>query len=237
MHARTEQPRLLLIETSGRVGYVAVAFGNDLGDVHVLDESRRHGRDLAPAVAAACAARGWRPRELDAVLVSRGPGSYTGLRVGIMSAKTFAYATGCVILGIETFAVIAEQAPPETGRLDIVADAQQQNLYVQSWQRDEARVWRPMAALAIVPASRWLAGLEPEVWVSGPGLKICEDRIPTRNSRVEQARREPKPASLLALGLRRWHAGEADDLWTMEPLYLRASNAEENWDKRAGDKK
>ena len=54
---------------------------------------------------------GWQPRDVQAVIVSRGPGSYTGLRVGIISAKTFAYATGCDLLAVDTFAALALQAP------------------------------------------------------------------------------------------------------------------------------
>ena len=83
----TVNARLLLIETSGRVGQVALADGPSVVGVRRLEESRHHARDLAPAVADLLAAASWTPRDLSAVAVSRGPGSYTGLRVGIMSAK------------------------------------------------------------------------------------------------------------------------------------------------------
>src|SRR4051812_21019798 len=86
-------PRLLLLETSQPVALVALADGDALGAVRRLDETRRHARDLAPAVADLLAAAGWRPRDLDGVAVGSGPGSYTGLRVGLMSAKALAFAT------------------------------------------------------------------------------------------------------------------------------------------------
>src|SRR5207253_4227955 len=92
------QPRVLILETSVRTGQVALAHGEELLGVLRLDEARRHARDLAPALAELLAQQGWKARELDAVFVSRGPGSYTGLRVGIMSAKTLSYATGCALL-------------------------------------------------------------------------------------------------------------------------------------------
>src|SRR4029077_5174847 len=121
---RRDEPRLLILETSGRVGRVALAEGANLSDVRTLDEARRAARDLAPAAAELCAARGWKVRELDGVLVSLGPGSYTGLRIGIMSAKTLAYASSCVVLGLPTFAVIARQAPPDAINIEVLADAQ-----------------------------------------------------------------------------------------------------------------
>ncbi|MCX7701506.1 MAG: tRNA (adenosine(37)-N6)-threonylcarbamoyltransferase complex dimerization subunit type 1 TsaB, partial [Gemmataceae bacterium] len=105
---RTDDPRLLVIDTSGRVGVVAVAWGDRILGERRLEETRRHARDLAPSVAELCQTAGWRVRELDGVIVSIGPGSYTGLRVGIISAKTLAYATGCVVLAIPTFRAIVE---------------------------------------------------------------------------------------------------------------------------------
>src|SRR5215210_1225790 len=104
--------RLLILETSHQPGVVALAENDGVRAERCLDEARRHARDLAPAIAALLAAQGWRARELDGVVVSRGPGSYTGLRVGVMSAKTLAYATGCRLLAVDTFAALAVQAPP-----------------------------------------------------------------------------------------------------------------------------
>jgi tRNA threonylcarbamoyladenosine biosynthesis protein TsaB len=225
-----QSPRLLIVETSGRVGQVAVALGGQLGEVRRLEESRRHARDLAPAAGQLCAARGWKLRDLDAVIVSLGPGSYTGLRVGLISAKTLAYATGCKLIGVETFAAIARQAPPEANAIEVIADAQQRKLYVQRWRRDGAD-WRPENFLAITTASEWLAELRPGTWVGGPGVRVCESSIPAANRILAAERREPSPESLLQLGLERWSNGAWDDLWKAEPIYLRPSNAEENWDR------
>src|SRR5262245_31163280 len=225
------EPRLLVLETSGRVGSVALALGGELGEVRRLEESRRHARDLAPAVKDLCASRGWKPRELDGVIVSLGPGSYTGLRVGIISAKALAFATGCAVLGIETFAAIARQAPPDAKCVDVVADAQQKKLYVQRWRREGAE-----GPLTIRPIAERLVTLEAGTRVSGPGVSLCEALIPPANPVVSPDRRDSLPSSLLQIGLERWRRGERDDPWKLEPLYLRPSNAEENWDRLKLDK-
>src|SRR5262249_4701410 len=131
-------PRLLILETSGKGGLVAVARGtNGLGELR-LEETRRHARDVAPFTSRLLGEQGWRPRDLDAVLVSVGPGSYTGLRVGLMAAKSLAYATGCALIGVETFTAIAQQVPAEVALVDILADAQQERVYVQSFRRGAA---------------------------------------------------------------------------------------------------
>jgi tRNA threonylcarbamoyladenosine biosynthesis protein TsaB len=228
------KPRLLLIETSGRAGWVAVAEGDRLCAARRLDEARRHGRDLAPAVAALLAEQGWQPRDVHAVLAGRGPGSYTGLRVGLMSAKVFAYATGCALIALDTFAIIAAQAPAEALLMEVIADAQQDKVYCQSYQRTApGDSPAPAAALAILPAAEWLARLRPPVWVTGPGLHLHRARLPAGIAVVDESLWGPQPQSLLELGLARYQVGQRDDVWSAEPLYLRPSSAEEKWQARA----
>jgi tRNA threonylcarbamoyladenosine biosynthesis protein TsaB len=225
-------PRVLILETSSRIGYVAVAQGDELRGVRRLEETRRHARDLAPAMKELLAEQTWRPRDVQSVIVSRGPGSYTGLRVGIMSAKTFAYAAGCTLIAVDTFAALALQAPPSVSRIDVLADAQQDKVYVQSFVRS-AEDWQPISELSIRKFADWLAAREPSAWVTGPGLLKWASHLPAEVPQVEASLWEPRPASLLRLGLARYHAGKRDDPWTVEPLYLRPSSAEEQWRARS----
>ncbi len=225
-------PRLLILETSGRTGYVGVALGEELRGVRRLDEARRHARDLAPAMAELLAKQGWRPRDIHAVIVSRGPGSYTGLRVGIMSAKAFAYAAGSALIAVDTFPVLASQAPASIARVDVLADAQQDKVYVQSFARS-AEEWQPASELAIRRFADWLTAREPSTWVTGPGLLKWASHLPADIPQAEASLWEPQPASLLRLGLQRYSAGNPDDPWTLEPLYLRPSSAEEQWRARS----
>jgi tRNA threonylcarbamoyladenosine biosynthesis protein TsaB len=226
------EPRVLIIETSSRAGQVAIARGETLLAARRLEEARRHARDLAPAVAELLVTQGWKARDLNAVFVSRGPGSYTGLRVGIMSAKTLAYATGCALIGIDTFAAIAQQAPAESSRLDVLADAQQGKVYVQPFARSADNTWLALAALTVQPLDEWLARREAEAWVSGPGLHVCSQQLPDHVPLAPETGWDPRAESLLRLGIARYRAGERDDAWTLEPLYLRPSAAEEQWKRR-----
>jgi tRNA threonylcarbamoyladenosine biosynthesis protein TsaB len=223
----------LLLETSNQPGFVAVAEGPDLRGVCRLDESRRHARDLAPTVAALLSAAGWPPRDVAAVLVSRGPGSYTGLRVGLMSAKAFAYATGCALVAVETFTVLAAQAPADVPRLAVVADAQKDNIYLQEFRRGApGEPLTASAALSIQPAAAWLHSRPEPWWITGPGLRKLADRLPPTVTPLEPARWDPQPEALLQVGWERYQQGQRDDVWAVEPLYLRPSAAEEQWAAR-----
>lgn len=233
-----------MIETSHRSGWVAVGSGASVLSVRPLEEARRHARDLAPMLAELLAEQGWRARDLNGVIVSRGPGSYTGLRVGLMSAKTLAYAIGCPLLVVDTFAVIAAQTPGNVASVDVIADAQQDKIYVQrfrSWGRhscltDAAKADKNVCPagtgeeLRIVPFSSWLQTLPDDVKVSGPGLEIFAPRLP-QEKLIAAEHWLPAPESLLRLGLDRLLRGERDDPFAVEPLYLRPSSAEEKWDK------
>jgi tRNA threonylcarbamoyladenosine biosynthesis protein TsaB len=226
----SSQPHILILETSGRVGHVALAEGERMCSTRRLDEARRHARDLVPAIAELLAAEHWQPKDVDVMVVSRGPGSYTGLRVGIMSAKTFAYATGCRLLAIDTFAAIASQAPAEASGVEVLSDAQQEKVYVQSFARLETGNWTA-APLGIQRFGDWLTGGDPAAWVTGPGLRLFGSRLP-QEARVVQAEAwDPQPESLLRIALARYQAGEGDDFWQLEPLYLRPSSAEEKRQK------
>lgn len=224
------EPPLLILETSGRTGVVAVAQGLRISGARRLEEARRHARDLAPAVAALLAEAGWGPRDLASVIVSRGPGSYTGLRVGIMSAKTFAFATGCTLIAVDTFAALAQQVPAEALSVDVLADAQQDKIYAQRYSRpDSAEPLIATAPLNIQRITDWLIDPQPAAWITGPGVRVLGERRPAGCQVVAAELWDPRPESLLEIGLTRFQAGERDDFWSVEPLYLRPSAAEEKW--------
>jgi tRNA threonylcarbamoyladenosine biosynthesis protein TsaB len=220
----------LILETSGRVGQVALAQGAVVLGRRRLDESRRHARDLAPAVAELLAAASWTPRHVEVLMVSKGPGSYTGLRVGIMAAKAFAYATAARLIAIETFAAIAEQAPKDIERLAVLADAQQEKVYVQLFGRfPPGAALEATSRLSVQAFPEWLAATPAETWISGPGLRRLGGRLAPGTRVLPEELWDPQPESLLALGLARHARGETDDPWLLEPLYLRPSAAEEKW--------
>jgi tRNA threonylcarbamoyladenosine biosynthesis protein TsaB len=215
----------LILETSGRVGKVGLARDGAVVRAANLDDTRRHARDLAAVVDAVLRAEGLKPAGLAGVMAGRGPGSYTGLRVGLVSAKALAYATGCKLVAVDTFAAIAEQAPPEPREVWVIADALQGKIYLQRFARAEGG-WAAADELRIDRAEEWLNRVAPGTWVTGPGVKVLTDRIPQTCPLAPEADREPRVESVFAVGSRLTPLTR-EGLFALEPLYLRGSSAEE----------
>lgn len=103
---------LLALESSTPHGGAALLRdGTIVADI-ALSEGLRHGRELMPAAESLLTDHGLRARDLWAVAVSTGPGSYTGLRVGVMAAKALAYGAGCRLAGVSSLAALAAGLRP-----------------------------------------------------------------------------------------------------------------------------
>ena len=219
----------LLIETSGRGGLVALAVGGTVVSERTLDPARRQNRDLAPFAAELLCAAGLTPKSLRGVMVSVGPGSYTGLRVGLISAKTLAYAVGCELVAVPTFAAIAALAPPELASVDVISDGLQGLLYAQRYERIVG-VMVTTNPLHILTLADWIA--TGPAAVSGPGVTLADAALDASVTRASPELRMPTAASLFAAG-RGVAPVTREELFALEPLYLRPSSAEEQAAKRA----
>lgn len=215
----------LILETSGRGARVGLARDGVLRHAAELDAARRHAREMIPTVERMLAAEALKPTDLTGVMASRGPGSYTGLRVGLATAKALAYATDRQLRAVDTFAAIAEQAPAEAVFLSVIADALQGQVYAQHFARRHDG-WRAESPLRIATVGEFAAGLTGGEWLSGPGVAAYDGQLPTANPRVAEADREPRVESVLRVGLRLAPLSKAE-LFALEPLYLRGSSAEE----------
>lgn len=248
MTARGGWVRALVMRVNGRVSLInllaldtatqdaALAVGASPCAVQGVrpDPGQRHGRNLIPAVDDLLRAAGLTPRELGGIAVGLGPGSYTGLRIGVTAAKTLAYALGIPLVGLDSLEVLARNAPGDVLRVAVIGDAQRGELYAAEFGRETAGA--PLVRLAptrIEPQDRWLANLSAGSFVLGPGLDRLRLPLPDTCVRGEVATAQPDPVRLWALAHEAWAQGRRDDPWLLEPHYLRRSAAEEQWEQRS----
>jgi tRNA threonylcarbamoyladenosine biosynthesis protein TsaB len=223
--------RILALETSGQAGSVAAAEGPRLIGERALDPHQRSARSLAPGIRALLTAIGWRIKDIELIAVTVGPGSFTGLRVGIATAKTLTYALDARCVGLNTLEVIAAQCRGDFQRLSVVIDAQRGQVFSARFEHDQPG-WRMVAGPNVVDAVRWLQELDSAVAVSGPALAKLAKKMPAGVVVTAECDWHPRAATVAALAWGRHLAGVYDDVWKLTPLYLRKSAAEEKWEQR-----
>jgi tRNA threonylcarbamoyladenosine biosynthesis protein TsaB len=223
--------RILAIETSGRRGSVAALCGGVDGGrpIHqiALGGDQRTAQALAPAIQRLLRESDWSPSSVELVAVAVGPGSFTGLRIGVTTAKAFAYAVGAEVIGINTLAALAYQAPQANAPLWTVLDAQRQELFAAKFVRNDAQQLRVAQPTSIIPQNDWLAGLTPGDAVTGTALTRMAERIPKGVQIVSSDVWQPMAQAVGHVAWQEYRAGERGDFWQLLPQYYRASAAEE----------
>jgi tRNA threonylcarbamoyladenosine biosynthesis protein TsaB len=205
-------------ETSSRPGSVAVGDGSRVLAA-ALDEERMHARDLLPALDRLLAELGARAADVRAVIVGTGPGSYTGLRVGIATALGLARATNALLRGVPSgeCTAFAELAPG--GEAVILVDARQDEIYFAHYRRTASEV-------ETVRAPCVLAAADVAAAVPG-GVAVFADEAAADAARLtveQRSRTRPVIASagaLLELGAARIRRAGPHAPHEIEPLYLR----------------
>ena len=219
--------RILALETTETLGSVAAASGSTLLAEVRLNPTQRSAASLAPAMVAVLETVGWKPGDVELVAVTIGPGSFTGLRVGLATAKTFAYAVGARLLGVDTLETVAAGVPGDVAMLSAVIDAQRGEVVAQRFVRDPDAWLKPAGPQELLPVEAWLEGLTPEIRVAGPVLEKLVGRLPAGVSAVDANFWRPTATQVARLAARLDAAGQRDDLWSLVPRYSRRSAAEE----------
>ncbi len=222
--------RILAIETTDIAGSVAALDGQHLVANQELDPQMRSAQSLAPAIATVLKSVRWQPGDVQLVAVTVGPGSFTGLRVGVTTAKLFAYAVGAEAMGINTLEVIAAQAPDEIRDVWAVLDALRGEVLAVRFRREADSVWQRQGEELLVENSAWLARLTPGETVSGPALTKLSGELPAGVRAIERELWLPKAATVGQLAWQQYQAGRRDDLFAILPQYYRRSAAEEKRD-------
>lgn len=225
--------RILAIETTAFTGSLALLEGDRVVAEAALPEGLRSAQSLVPAIGSLMADHRWEMATLQLIAVVHGPGSFTGLRVGITTAKTLAYALQCETIGVDTLEVLAAQARPAAGHIYPIVDAQRGQLFTAAftWPAGEPFPVR-QSPTGIVDLSPWLAELHQEDLVVGPPVPKLAVQLLAGITPENRLECQPQASTAGRLAWRDYQAGRRDSLWTLAPQYHRASAPEE---KRAAE--
>ncbi|MGH7123003.1 MAG: tRNA (adenosine(37)-N6)-threonylcarbamoyltransferase complex dimerization subunit type 1 TsaB [Stellaceae bacterium] len=214
--------KVLAFDSSGCGCAVAALTGE-----HVLAEEsapmlRGQAEHLVPMIARVMAAAGLGFGALDLIAVTLGPGTFTGVRIGIATAQGLALAADVPALGLGSFEAVAAAVPPallEGRALMVAIESRREELYLQAF--DTGRTRTPLCEPALVAAEHWLerAPAGPLV-LAGDGTERLRPALPGRDLVMVPGNGLIDPAALARLAVERWQAGFRTE--RLEPRYLHA---------------
>ena len=214
---------LLAIDTTTRDGSVALLKDGELrGEVRVVEDGGGHSRTILPAVDGLLRLHGLTPGQLDAFAVALGPGSFTGVRVGISTIQGLALGSGRPALGLTSLEALAAKMSGASHTRVAMVDAYRDQVYAAVFDA-EGRTLREPEAIA---PDAWLKDLHAGAAFAGSGATRYRDLIRS----VQPDAVFPGCSSFLAAALGRLAAprlarGEGGEAALLRPVYLRAPDA------------
>lgn len=209
--------KLLLIDTCGSEGSVALA--DTLKEPAIVVKGQLPGRSaserLVPVVRLALEESAWLLKNLTAVVVVHGPGSFTGVRVGLSAAKGLSEAGGVPLIAVSRLALLADLAGDGEGRVFAVLDAGRGEFYLGEYV-GHRRVREELMEKAEVEAA-----------MDGGRVVVCEASVAEALAGLRPVVvREPDAGDALPFAVERVRAGEFDDAATLDANYLRRTDAQ-----------
>ena len=207
--------RLLMIHTAGAEGSVVLA--DTALETGVVASEMLPGRSsserLVPAVRRLMQAQGWELAELAAIVVVHGPGSFTGVRVGVSAAKGLSEAGGVTLIAVSRLALLAGEAPGDL--VHAVLDAGRGEFYYGQYVGRQCIREALLSHVDVVAAA------------AGGVVVVCEAKAAEALAAVKpRLVDEPGAASALPIAVERLHAREFDDAGLLDANYVRRSDVE-----------
>ena len=222
----TEYKNILAIDTSTRCLKLALSYGADRLVKSQEEVEKSHGQLIVKKIDELFQSSGLKVDKLDAIVVCTGPGSFTGLRIGLAVAKGMAVALSIPIAGVNLFAVAAHRLQGVDGKVHVIIPLNRDECFtavVENGSYDE----QSLSIMAYVN----LVSIVGHHRVAGIGINLSRQFIQLQQADVSSCL-DYDGADLLYLGRRRLSDGSVDDLAQLEPVYVQKTQAELRFEQR-----
>ena len=226
-----DRPYNLAIETSGRSGSVSLGRNDELIDTVSLQNKRRHNVELIPTIHEVCRKHGVTPNAIGHVYVSLGPGSFSGLRVGVTTTKMLALATGVEVFGIPTLDVLAENAPLHAQHVAVCLNLKRETVHSAVYQRDGEN-WSIIVEPKLRTMMELLSACPRPVCLIGEPLPQVPDDLSNCVTILPAGTAAGRSEAVYKLGRIAAVTRRADDPMKLVPLYIREPEAVSLWDEK-----
>ncbi|OCA88705.1 tRNA N6-adenosine(37)-N6-threonylcarbamoyltransferase complex dimerization subunit TsaB [Bacillus sp. FJAT-27225] len=223
--------KILAIDTSNYPLGVAVTDGDRVIAEYITNLKKNHSIRIMPAIELVLHEAGLKPADLDRIVVAEGPGSYTGVRIGVTVAKTMAWSLNIPLVGISSLLVLAMNGRHFEGLISPLFDARRGQVYTGLYQvkNGTMETVNPDRLIMMEEWSKYLAGLEERVLFLGNDASLHETVIRSvlgRNAVLGLfPEMNPRPSELAFLGKDK----KPIDTHSFVPNYIRLAEAEAKW--------
>lgn len=224
----------LAIDTATRVCSVALCRGREVLAEYSINIGMTHSEGLLPQIEQLMQRTGTNKKEIGLLAVSMGPGSFTGLRIGLATAEAMAYSWQCRLHGVSTLKALAYNVPVEGLVLSPVLDAQKGNYY-QALYKWEKGVLTELAPVQVVSGQQLLERLALQgerALLLGECRRLEQSGLPCWVQAAPAVIRMPKGSSVALAALDEYDPEGDRKIFGLEPYYIRRSEAEELWEKK-----
>lgn len=227
----------LAIDTATKVCTVALCRGRELLAEYTINMGMTHSEGLLPQLEQLLFRTGVEKKDIGLLAVSMGPGSFTGLRIGLATAEAMAYAWQCCLHGVDTLKALAYNIQLEGIVLSPVLDAQKGNFYqaLYQWQNGQLVELAPVAVVNAQEALERIALQGTPALLMGECERLVKkvpDGLPTWVREAPIALRMPRASSVAWAALDEFDPEADKKIFGLEPYYIRRSEAEELWEKK-----
>lgn len=195
-----------------------------------------HSEGLLPQIEQIFSRTGIDKKAIDLIGISIGPGSFTGLRIGLATAEAIAYSFEIPITSINTLKALAYNVPIEGIRLACVLDAQRGNYYLAEFEWEDEKIIQKTEVEVIAKADllKQLGLIDKPVLILGESHKIKASELASNTSLAKSGLKMPKGSSVALLAEEQYklETHEKNDFFGLEPYYIRRSQAEVMLDEK-----
>jgi tRNA threonylcarbamoyladenosine biosynthesis protein TsaB len=229
------EPVLLALETSGICGSIALVNQRQCLAEYSLHSKQTHSRRLLVGIDWLMAEAGLEWADIGGVAVSLGPGSFTGLRIGLSTAKGLAMAASKPLLGVAALDGLAAQLVHAAPLICPVLDARKQEVYTAFYRSGPAGAERVSDYMVLAPGDLAAMIREPVVLVGDGAVayeELFRERLGETATIASGVIYFPRAAAIGQLAIDKWHRQEFLEPAAAVPLYVRPSEAEMNLKNR-----
>ena len=229
--------KILGIDTSSMAASVAVIEDNKLICEYTINTKKTHSQKLMPMIENMLGLSDLNVREIDAIAVCEGPGSFTGLRIGMATAKAIAHVNDIPVVGVNSLEALAANMNLCDKKICSILDAQRNQVYTGRYQYEGTKLVE-IKEIGIQQIDELLEELAQsgEQWILvGEAVYKYEDKIrEISNIEIPAASNNvTKAGSLCSVAKVKFDEGkDIFDCYTVNPLYIRKSQAEEQYEEK-----